>query len=108
MLIPSVMDAQMTHQSIKPQEASLSKKAITINNDEAVEYTIRYISGLRTLTIIFEKAFPHRILKWKETDPNGRHTVALLKQTHQLDYWNKNRNKNQELRSILGTDPSNY
>jgi hypothetical protein len=93
-LIPGTMAARLRHKTLEP----LPAKA-TLANYEGVlfpgnflkSYTIEYPTDDRTLVIIFEKLFPHKIVGWEETydtKDNLLTSRAVLKKTSQTDYWN--------------------
>jgi len=73
------------------------------------QYTVKYSSLQRTLSIRFNRDFPHDILSWSETCPvgSGKNEKVLTtkaRRTHAVmtDYWNKNSVKDLELREELG------
>ena len=73
------------------------------------QYTVTYPSLRRTLSIRFNRYFPHDILSWSETYPSGSGKNAEVlttnaRRTHAvvMDYWNKNSVKDIELRKELG------
>jgi len=72
-------------------------------------YTVTYPSLRRTLSIRFNRYFPHDILSWSETYPSGsgKNAEVLTTKAHRThavmtDYWNKNGVKDLELRKELG------
>ena len=73
------------------------------------QYTVGYPSLGRTLSIRFNRNFPHDILSWSETYPSGSGEGAKVlttkaRRTHavMVDYWNKNSVKDLKLRKELG------
>ena len=73
------------------------------------QYTVTYPSLRRTLSIRFNRYFPHEILSWSETYPSGsgKNAEVLTTKAHRthavmMDYWNKNSVKDIELRKELG------
>jgi hypothetical protein len=73
------------------------------------QYTVTYPSLQRTLSIRFNRNFPHDILSWSETYPSGSGEDAKVmttkaRRTHavMIDYWSKNSVKDLELREELG------
>ena len=73
------------------------------------QYTVTYPSLRRTLSIRFNRYFPHDILSWSETYPSGsgKNAEVLTTKAHRthavmMDYWNKNSVKDIELRKELG------
>jgi len=90
-----------------------SEKAICKKEEAAdlITYRISYPLHKRTLAIEFEKAFPHRINGWTETqEQNGKNytTTATLDKQIINDYWTKNKNEFQYLRDSLGLSHQNY
>ncbi len=79
------------------------------NGGAVSQYTVKYPSLDRTLSIRFNRDFPHDILSWTETYPSGSGKNAKVlttkaKRTHavMVDYWNKNSVKDLKLRKELG------
>ena len=77
--------------------------------EDVSQYTVTYPSLRRTLSIRFNRHFPHDILSWSETYPSGSGKNAEVlttnaRRTHAvvMDYWNKNSVKDLELRKELG------
>ncbi len=99
-LIPGLLWQRLSHTPIHEEEAVLNlSKANTffIKDSSAQVYTIYYPALQRTLQIYFEAAFPHQILGWQESYPDGfgTHkklltTKAIRKKTIWLDYWKHN------------------
>ncbi len=92
-------------------EKAIARLTTTDDNDSGPvsQYTVKYPSLQRTLSIRFNQKFPYDILSWSETYPSGpgknanvlttktRRTHAVL-----IDYWNKNKVTDIELREMLG------
>ncbi len=99
-LIPGLLWQRLSHSPIREEEAiiSLSQADTFFIKENTVQlYTIYYPSTQRTLQIYFQSAFPHPILGWQETYPDGfgsnkkmLTTKAILKKTIWLDYWKHN------------------
>ena len=98
-LLPGLLWQRLSHSGMQKEEAVLSlSKADTflIQDNSAQLYTIHYPAAQRTLQIYFQNDFPHRILAWQETYPDGfgnkrmLTTKAVLKKTIWLDYWKHN------------------
>ncbi|MEK6765192.1 MAG: hypothetical protein AABY49_03045 [Planctomycetota bacterium] len=73
------------------------------------QYTVTYPSLERTLSIRFNRNFPHDILSWSEAYPSGSGEDAKVlttkaRRTHavMVDYWNKNSVKDLKLGKELG------
>lgn len=100
-ILPGSLYCRLKHVDYKPILATVSmiEKA-----DKRRTYEINYPELERTLKIHFEADFPFKILGWEETYPEGEQlmtTKATLKQSMLLDYWNKNKNNDHQLRDAL-------
>jgi hypothetical protein len=78
-------------------------------NGDVSQYTVRYPSLERTLSIRFNQNFPYDILSWSETylSRSGEDVKVLTTKAHRthavmVDYWNKNNVKDLKLRKELG------
>jgi hypothetical protein len=99
-LLPGLLWQRLSHSEMQEQDAVLSlSKADTffIKDSLAQLYTIYYPALQRTLKIYLEAAFPHQILGWQESYPDGfgtnkkmLTTKAVRKKTIWLDYWKHN------------------
>lgn len=99
-LLPGLLWQRLSHSVMQEEEAVLTlSKADTffIQDNSAQLYTIHYSVAQRTLQIYFQADFPHQILGWQETYPDGfgTHkkmltTKAVRKKTIWLDYWKHN------------------
>jgi len=99
-LIPGLLWQRLSHTAMKAYDAvvTLSKADTFFIKDTAVQlYTIYYPTAQRTLQIYFQGNFPHQILGWQESYPDGfgsnkkmLTTKAMLKKTIWLDYWKHN------------------
>ncbi len=99
-MLPGLFWQRLSHTKMKKEEAtaSVSKADTFFIKDPAVQlYTIYYPVAQRTLQIYFDANFPHRILGWEETYPDGfgkdkkmLTTKAILKNSIWLDYWKHN------------------
>lgn len=101
-LIPSAASARLRHKKMEPQSAKItlsaiatrawfseSAKPVTIADSLQI-YSLDYTKDARKLTIVFEKAFPYRIMGWEETyDDFGKMLTsrAILTKTVRSDYW---------------------
>lgn len=68
-------------------------------------YTVDYKADNRKLIIVFEAAFPHRIVGWEETYKTKDKLLtsrAILQKSLQSDYWNHNAPADSTLRRELG------
>jgi hypothetical protein len=99
-LIPGLLWQRLSHSEMQKEEAVLTlSKADTffIKDNTAQLYTINYPAAQRTLQIYFSDNFPHHILGWQESYPDGfgknkkmMITKAVRKKTIWLDYWKHN------------------
>lgn len=104
-LIPGLFFTRLSHLELKTEraEGSLSQSG------ETMSYTVSIPGQSRTLTIKFEKRFPHKILAWKEQFTERevlQETTATLDKTLNTDYWTKNKNQFQYLRDSLNLSPT--
>lgn len=105
--VPGLTFTRLVHQS---SEAVMAEGKLTKEGKQQV-YSITYPDYGRTLSIVFEAAFPHRISSWSEDGFSGfganrkkLSTTATLKSRKMLDYWNKHDLKDAPLRQELGIE----
>jgi hypothetical protein len=106
-MIPGLFFSRLNHIGLNSEKAICSKEEAS----SMVKYIVTYPSHKRSLTIEFEKAFPHRIKGWTETqEQNGKTytTTATLDKQLITDYWTKNKNEFLYLRDSLGLSHQNY
>ena len=106
-IYPSQFYARLKHRPYQPMKANASLKGVTGNKDQQV-YELNYPTAKRTLKIVFDKKFPHRIQNWEESAPAGwggqgelLTTSGKRVETQLLDYWNKNGTEDDYLRKEL-------
>ena len=104
-LLPGSLYTRLTHIPLSVQAAVL-----TLQDEGTVSiYTIDYTTQKHTITIRFEKSFPHKILGWEETFPgfDGKllTTTATLNKTLMSDYWAHHNNSDRVMREQLGLSP---
>lgn len=101
-IIPGFFHSRLLH---KPLAITIVNISLS-QNGKVMTYLLDYPKEDRSLSITFEKAFPHKILSWQETTKGlgGKvlTTKATLKKTLHTDYWSKNKNKHAYLRDSLG------
>ncbi len=104
-MVPGFFYLNLKHQNF---EDILCSATITTHGEYS-EYTIKYPSIARTLSIQFESKFPYRIMSWEEQYYDGYgvekqllKTKATKIKTLQIDYWNKNKVADRALRKTLG------
>ena len=106
-LIPGTMAARLRHKRLAPlpAKATLANyKGILYPGKFLKSYTLEYPTDNRTLVIVFEGKFPHKIAGWAETYKSRDNLLtsrAVLKKTVQTDYWNHNAPADSTLRSAL-------
>ncbi|MBB6325078.1 hypothetical protein FHS59_000693 [Algoriphagus iocasae] len=102
-LIPSLIFQRFSHIPLKVERASISKRSISGNQEEL---TVEYKTINRKLVVRYQQFFPFEILSWEElqTKPDGQieRTIATRRSMEKLDYWNKNKLQDEELRRALG------
>ncbi len=106
-IIPGLFFTRLNHIGLASEKAICTKEEAA----DLITYRISYPLHKRTLAIEFEKAFPHRINGWTETqEHNGKNytTTATLDKQIINDYWTKNKNEFQYLRDSLGLSHQNY
>ena len=99
-LIPGLFFTRLSHMNLKTERA----KGSLSQSGQSLLYTLSVSGQSRTLTIEFEKQFPHKILGWTEQFMERevlQETKASLDKTLITDYWAKNKNQFQYLRDSL-------
>lgn len=106
-LIPGTMAARLRHKTLEPLPATakLDDYLGTLYPGKFLRaYTVEYPTDNRTLIIIFEKLFPHKIVGWSDTYQSRDSLLtsrAVLTKTIQTDYWNHNAPADTTLRAEL-------
>ena len=106
-LVPGTMSARLRHKKLDPLPAKAAVsdyEGILFPGKFLKAYTLEYPTDDRTLIIVFEGRFPHKIMGWKEIykSKNALLTsIAVLKKTIQTDYWNHNAPADSALRAEL-------
>jgi len=101
-MLPGSLFCRFKHVAFKPEQVVAKMEE---GNGTTRQYQLHYPEIKRTLKIEFNSTFPFEIQGWEETYPEGDQlmtTRASLKKAVQLDYWNKNSNADEYLRSELG------
>jgi hypothetical protein len=112
-VMPSMQYVRLFHKEYKSYLATLEKTEIKdpdISSNPLIKYSIRYHDLPRSLTITFEKEFPHQILAWEETYNSMENrdesevliTKAVRTNKLMLDYWSKNGVADSTFREELG------
>lgn len=108
-VIPNAVFSRLVHRPLKAERAKADLETSSVDENVQI-YTLSYPEADRSLSIHFEKAFPHKILGWEEVYPGiswGSEakkliTRAKLKETLVTKYWNQHFLKDAELRKKLG------
>jgi len=105
-IIPATFFARLKHRESEVVSAKASLESV---GDGLSTYSLSYPQYNRVLKITFEKEFPHKITAFEEELQSGYGanqktltTTAKLKETIQLDYWNKHNNEDRKYRAELG------
>lgn len=103
-MIPSLFTIRLLHKETKVYDASASIKE---DGGNAI-YTVNYPELDRTLSITYEKAFPHKILGWEDNHFSGwgekrkkLTTKASILKTIKSNYWSKHSVADSTLRKEL-------
>ncbi|WP_266369199.1 hypothetical protein [Tellurirhabdus rosea] len=95
-VVPGTQSARLRHRKLEPLTADVSLTDYTgtaFSGNSPKAYRLEYKTDGRTLLIVFENQFPHRILGWEETYKSKDKQLtsrAVLQKTVQTDYWNRN------------------
>jgi hypothetical protein len=106
-IIPGSFFSRLLHVDVAVQEAVITKE----QQAQEIVYSISVPAHNRSLSIHFDKNFPHKILSWEENFVERGKTVqtkAVLDKTLFTDYWTKNKNEFIGLRDSLGLSHKNY
>ena len=111
-LIPGSQHLRFSHGECGPEKAEAHLKEANDPNLSVgglMEYKLTYKDLNRTLTILFEKEFPHQIVKWTEEVESGfgsnkKILTTAATKTHQIKspYWSKNGVSDSIFRAELG------
>ncbi len=103
--IPGFLSLRLRHTEVAPTAA----RAALEQNGASSTYRLDYAGDQRSLAIRFQTAFPHEILGWAETYPDGFSdpapvltTTATRKRLIRSEYWGKNSNADERLARELG------
>lgn len=104
-VIPSFFYIRLMHKEPKAYACSISKK----EDGEFEILHLTYPELKRSLSIRYQKAFPHAIESWKESYPDGFGPNAAILETSgtkiksiRSDYWNRHDNADLGMRKELG------
>lgn len=106
-MIPGTMAARLRHKRLDPLLANAKLAdydGVLFPGKLLKSYTVQYPTDDRTLMIVFEQPFPHKIVGWEETYKSKDNLLtsrAVLKKTIQSDYWNHNAPADSTLRQLL-------
>lgn len=106
-LITGTITARLRHKRLDPLMVNIklaNYEGVLFPGKLLKSYTVQYPTDDRTLMIVFESAFPHKIVGWEETYKSKDNLLtsrAVLKKTIQSDYWNHNAPADSTLRREL-------
>lgn len=108
-IIPAGFAVRKSHSGWSVEKAVAQKTSWNgegFPGDSLMAYKLDYQDRGRTLTIIYERKFPHKIAGWMQTQVtgNGDTLTARSVRTHSINspYWNQNANADENLRNELG------
>jgi hypothetical protein len=112
-IIPGMQCARLLHKEYKREHAISEKREIkdpNLSPNVLIQYSLKYRDLARSLTITFEKEFPHQILAWEESfNPisaknKNEFMITKAKRTNKLllDYWSKHSVADSTYRHQLG------
>jgi hypothetical protein len=108
-IIPGSFTIRKSHSDWSVEKATAQKKTWEgegFPGENLMAYTLEYQNRGRTLTIIYERDFPHHIAGWEETKTinSGDTLTARSVRTHSINtpYWEQNANSDEFLREKLG------
>ena len=109
-IIPGSFISRLVHVHLKPERVKASRvepEGKQLDPAKLQGYRLEYLSGYdRTLTVWYERAFPHAIVGWDETYSGlgGKRLTTHAERTHTmlLDYWKHHKNADRALRQALG------
>lgn len=96
-MVPSAIYLRLSNARLKVYKAETSIQDL----DNHYEYSIVYPELKRKISVSFEKAFPYRILDWKETVDHKETITATVLKTIQSDYWNLTTGDDKSIRDSL-------
>lgn len=106
-MIPGTMAARLRHKRLDPllvKTKLADYDGVLFPGKLLKSYTVQYPTDDRTLMIVFEQPFPHKIVGWEETYKSKDNLLtsrAILKKTIQSNYWNHNTPADSTLRAEL-------
>ena len=113
-MIPGSIFKRLRHRKLDPEKAVIEQKAYEQKNNNfegegLMVYRIHYPEIKRTLSIIYEKSFPHLIQGWIDEHKSGfgdnaktLKTTAIRQKTLRTDYWSKHGLQDSTWRKRLG------
>lgn len=100
-VVPGAVFTRFYHQPLLAAKATASIS----KTKETTSYSLEYPSLARTLTIVFDTAFPHIIRKWTDKTASGTTTATLKKRLMNIPYWDMNAPEDSSKRRELGLEP---
>lgn len=96
-LVPSLSSLRLRREKAAPAIADVTlepyKGDSTFRGDSLYSYHVQYIESKRSISIIFEKNFPHKIAGWEESYLAHNKVLTsrgILKGSIQNPFWQKN------------------
>ncbi|CAN5426581.1 hypothetical protein BH23BAC3_BH23BAC3_28670 [soil metagenome] len=107
-IIPGAFSVRATNSTWKTESVLAEKKSWEgegFPGENLMSYSLDYKDRGRTLTIVYESEFPHKIAGWVQTRKVAGDTLtAKSVRTHSVNsaYWDQNANSDESLRDKLG------
>lgn len=98
-IIPSAWFLRLRHVAAKAERAVLEHESFKEDKTEGL--TLRYLNLPRRLSVRYESAFPHRILRWEEWQGDKTMSKGELRQTRLEPYWVEHDHAHDPLRDSL-------
>jgi hypothetical protein len=95
-IVPARWENRKAHRRPRPEKASIKRHADNVDGAPVNRFEVRI--GERTLTVMVEKAVPHRILRFKKSDGDE----GTLLKTARLPYWEHNHRGAEKFLAELG------
>lgn len=96
-VIPSTFYSRLRHENLKAERANVKLE----KGGETSSLFLDYKSLDRSLRIVFETKFPHRIVEWEEKDGGQLISSGQRKSVMKSAYWRENGNRYEYLRDSL-------
>lgn len=104
-IIPGAIFSRFHHKPVEVTTANAVANATLDLSGKIAIYTLLYPSLDRSLSIGFDKEFPHIIRAWTEKTSKGTTTAKLKKRLMNVPYWKLHNPEDAGKRKQLGLDP---